>query len=151
MDHQNMKTVNCSRRHQQVLIIRLRGSYVTLMGPIRSPKIWHFLAFHNDIGVKKEGHYLPYLWRLHRTYTRVVQGVFKAFISQSQIWAVGVPPGGFQKFQLISGVYISLEMDHQKMKSVNYIRWHQQVLIIRLRGTYDPLKGPIRSLQIWHF
>jgi hypothetical protein len=48
MDHKNLEALGFSRRHHneiQRLLFPLKAS-------ISSPELWHFLALHNDIGMK---------------------------------------------------------------------------------------------------
>lgn len=71
-------------------------------------------------------------------------GTYGAIISRSQIWSVGVPPSGPQVFGLISGVYISLEVDHKNLDTQGFSRGLQGVFIT----SYDPWKVSVSSLEL---
>lgn len=42
------------------------------------------------------GRYLPFFLSVHQTSYRTVQETYKAINFRSQLWAVRIPPGGFE-------------------------------------------------------
>jgi hypothetical protein len=66
----------------------------------------------------------PIDYRLKIDHRDNTKGAYRALIYQSQIWAVGVPPGGSQGFWLISRVHMSAEMDHKNLETLGFDRTH---------------------------